>query len=730
MSKIREHIMYYLELKKKLDIAAARVVNEKRNLENTATDYGLPQKLLKRKVDILRRLNTYFEETLLYDNAIRSVMYNYKTLSEAATYYKLNPEDIKKEIAQYNILLRNNKIKGPYEYDKPLDKERIFTFKEELSLLDQLRNWKYKDQSLCTCLICAMVLLVSLGYQSAREKNKKYLPAWDMYQQADRHWLVNFEMTHSSRLSQLYQYDTVQELYETCKNKQLDETCKNKQLHETRTNKQPSSLVLSDEKNIFKVPSSTPVITNSSSRKRKHSFPNKFSQLNLDEAITQTSQTATSTISQNNQDTLTDHDKIASGNILQKKNSDSSQAYNQNTTELRNLNTPMEQKSKVIFEKQTASASFATNQFQNDLPSNQFQLLDCTNKYQNTLTDRDKIASGNILQKDNFDSSQAYNQNTSELKNLNTPMEQKSKVIFEKQTASASFVNNQFQNWLPTNQFQLLDCTNKYQDTLTDRNKIASGNILQKDNFDSSQAYNQNTSELRNLNTPMEQKSKVIFEKQTASASFVNNQFQNWLPTNQFQLLDCTNKYQDTLTDRDKIASGNILRKENSDSSQAYNQNTSELRNLNAPMEQKSKVIFEKQTASASFATNQFQNDLLSNQFQLLSCTNKYQNTLTDRDKIASGNILQKDNFDSSQAYNQNTSELKNLNAPMEQKSEVMFKEQTAFASFATNQFQNGLPSKQNLNYLIPQINIEKSINDISKKKIQSIANLQSSKEE
>ncbi|XP_025262616.1 dentin sialophosphoprotein [Camponotus floridanus] len=637
MSKIREYIMYYLELKKKLDIAAARVVNEKRNLENTATDYGLPQKFLKQKVDILRRLNNYFEETLLYDNAIRSVMYNYKTLLEAATYYNLNPEDIKKEINQYNILLKNNKTKGPYEYDKPLDKERIFTFKEELSLMDDLRQWKYKNQSLCTCLICAMVQLVSLAYQSAREKNKKYLPEWDMYQQADRDWLVIFEMTHSSRLSQLYQYDTVQELYETCMNKQLDETYKNKQ---------PSSLVLSDEKNIFKALSSTHSISNPSSRKRKHNIPKKINQLNLDETTTQTSRTATSTISQN--DTLTDRDKIASGNILQKENSDSSQAYNQNTSELRNLNALMEQKSEVMSENQTASASFATNQFQNGLSSNQFQLL---------------------------------------------------------------------------------DSTNKYQDILTDRDKIASDNILQKENSDSSQAYNQNTSELRNLNALMEQKSEVMSENQTASASFATNQFQNGLSSNQFQLLDSTNKYQDTLTDHDKIASGNILQKDDSDSSQAYNQNTSELRNLNALMEQKSDVMSENQIASASFATNQFQNGLSSNQFQLPDSTNKYQDTLTDHDKIASGNILQKDNFDSSQAYNQNTNELENLNAHIKQKLKIMFTEQT-FASLATNEFQNDLASKQNLNYLIPQVNIEKSINDISKKKIQSIANMQLSKEE
>lgn len=355
MSNIRDYIMYYLEIKKKLDIAAARVVNEKKHVEFIAMNYLLPKELLKQKVYILRRLSSYFEESLSYDNAIRSIMYNYRTLPETAAYYNLNPEDIQKEIDRYKKKVKHKKAKGPYEYDKPLDKERIFTFKEELSLMDDLRQWKYKSQSPCSCLICAMVQLTSLAYQSAREKKKNYLPQWDVYQQADREWLINFEMTHSCRLSQLYQYNTVQELRETC------------------NNEQPSSSLLLGEKNIFKVPDNTQVILN------RYLLKRKFNQRNHGEAITQTSQTATATISQNNQNAcaLTDYSKTTSDNIEQRENFDSSQAYNQNNK----LNVFIEQKSEVMFEEQTASTSLVTNQFQNTLLSNQSQLLDLTNKY-------------------------------------------------------------------------------------------------------------------------------------------------------------------------------------------------------------------------------------------------------------------------------------------------------------------------------------------------------------
>ncbi|XP_050453481.1 uncharacterized protein LOC126852577 isoform X2 [Cataglyphis hispanica] len=247
MAEIRENIINYLKLKTKLDIAAARIINEKLHIENTAINYGINHNLLRQKVEILERLNDYFEETLLYENAVRSVMSNHKTLSEAETYFKLSSKIITKEINRYNKLYSAGKTKGPYEYDNPLDdKGRVFTFKEELALLDDLRNWIWKCTSPCTCLICAMVQLSSLAYQFAQKKNKSYPSTWDFYQRADKNWLIAFEMAHSCRLAKLYP---------NCKNvEQFFETCKNKQ--------QPSSLY--NESNIFKVPSGTQIL-----RKRK-----------------------------------------------------------------------------------------------------------------------------------------------------------------------------------------------------------------------------------------------------------------------------------------------------------------------------------------------------------------------------------------------------------------------------------------------------------------------------
>lgn len=342
MSVIRENIINYLKIKTRLDIAAARVMNEKLPIESTAIYYGLCQNILTQKVDILERLNDYFEESLLYETVVRSVMYNYNTLQQAATFYKLSPTIITKEINQYNELCAAGKTKGPYEYDKPLDdKGRVFTFKEELSLLDDLRDWKWKSTSPCTCLICAMVELLSLAYQFAQKKNKSYPPVWNFYQRADENWLIAFEMAHSCRLSKLYPHcNNVEEFYEICKNKQ-------------------QSLSL-DERNTFKIPSSTQNL-------RKRKLDNSLNIV----ATKQPFQITTSTVAQNDQDTnnlmnplfdisniesnnaketacasflndqsenmpapldLTNMFEITNNSISQKENFDPSQAYNADVT--------------------------------------------------------------------------------------------------------------------------------------------------------------------------------------------------------------------------------------------------------------------------------------------------------------------------------------------------------------------------------------------------------------
>lgn len=341
MSELRTYIINYLKLKRRLDIAAARVVNEKLHIENTAKHYGLFTHFLTQKVEILERLNDYFEESLLYENAVRSVMYNHQTLQEAERYFKLSSKIIKKEIDQYNKLCLAGKTKGPYEYDKPLDdKGRVFTFKEELSLLDDLRNWKWKCTSPCTCLICAMVHLLSLAYQLAQKKNKSYPPKWDFYQRADENWLIAFEMAHSCRLSKLYpDCKNVEEFFETCKNKE-----------------QPSSL--DNERNIFKVPSSTQNL-------RKRKLDNS---LNIDKASASTSDNKTSTVVQN---------------------------VDQNTNSLMNLLDELIVSNVVSNNAgETACASFPNDQYV-DMPA----LFNLTNQFNIT---------NNISEKENFDPSQAY----------------------------------------------------------------------------------------------------------------------------------------------------------------------------------------------------------------------------------------------------------------------------------------------------------------------------------
>ncbi|KAL6433189.1 hypothetical protein ACFW04_006428 [Cataglyphis niger] len=343
MSEIRKNIIHYLKLKKNLDIAAARIVNEKLHIEIAVITYELTdfKNLLRQKVEILERLKNYFEESLLYENAVRSVMYNYKTLSEAETYYKLSSKIITKEINKYNKLYMAGKTKGPYEYDKPLYKGRVFTFKEELALLDDLREWKWKCTSPCTCLICAMIELLSLAYQFAQKKNKSYPSTWNFHQ-ADENWLIAFEMAHSCRLSKLYPHcNNVEEFLETCKNK-------------------PQPLSLGNERNIFKVPSSTQILG-------KRKFNNS---LNIDEESVTTSDNKEFTVFQNTNSLM---------NLLDASNVESNNTESNNAEEI-------------------ASASFPYNQFEN-MPA--FNLTNQFNIHK-TLTN-------DISDKENFDPLQAYN---------------------------------------------------------------------------------------------------------------------------------------------------------------------------------------------------------------------------------------------------------------------------------------------------------------------------------
>ncbi|CAL1682322.1 unnamed protein product [Lasius platythorax] len=583
MSEFREKIKRYLELKTNLDIAARRVINEKRDIHVTAKDYGLQYTILQRKVNILRRLYDYDEECLAYDMAITNVMYGHKTVAEAAKVYKLNPETITKEISKHKYLLSKNITKGPYEYDNFLVEGRVFTFQEELSLLSELRQWKYKSPLPCTCLICAMERLPSLAYQFAKKKYILYPQTWDTYMQADEDWLVDFEMAHNF-ISKLYPHykNNVQELYETCKNKQ-------------------QFSLLFDETNIFKVPecpSSSQMFQNNGRCPTYDNFKRMYNQT-FDETTTKISQN-TPTVFQNFQKTselllntpikrkaeeifqeettasfvtdqfkntplnLTNNVEIASNyDISQKENIDSSRACNQKTSELL-LNTPIKLKSEEMFQEETASASFVTDQFKN-------MLLDVTNNVE--------IANNyNISQEENFDSSRACNQKTNEIL-LNTPMKRKAEEMFQEETASDSFVTDQFKN-TPLN--------------LTNNVEIASNyNISQKENFDSSRACNQKTSELL-LNTPIKLKSEEMFQEETASASFVTDQFKN-------TLLDVTNNV--------KIASNyNISQEENFDLSRACNQKTSELRDCYT--EWKSKVIFKTGIASVNSVTYKVDNAL------------------------------------------------------------------------------------------------------------------------
>lgn len=221
-AELRKNIEEYLKVRKYLNIAAARVVNEKKYhiIDDIAKNYEVTCALLKIKVNILNQMHDYDEERNAYETAVGSILNNMKTVEIAAARYKLNPETVRSELHRY-VWTKINVPVGPYIYDKCLDEGRIFLFREELSLMNELRQWKYKSPSPCSCFICAIELLSSLAYNFAKTNNKLYPPSWNDNMRADADWLIKFVMAHDCRLSKLYpNYDNnVQELLETCKNK-------------------------------------------------------------------------------------------------------------------------------------------------------------------------------------------------------------------------------------------------------------------------------------------------------------------------------------------------------------------------------------------------------------------------------------------------------------------------------------------------------------------------------
>ncbi|XP_050453520.1 uncharacterized protein LOC126852600 [Cataglyphis hispanica] len=199
MSDIREKIKKYLQSKKKLDEVARYVYIKNKNIHDAAKSYGVIYTHLQQKVDIIKRLLNDFKLGCALHRAVQNVLNAKESIGEAAIHYKLDPKILSREIQQYK-----DTGKKLYIYNKPVDVNTgIFTFDEELLLLKRLSQRKMRSL-FCACQICTMEVLLSLAYEFAQEKKKRYPETWNKYKRADEKWLIKFEMIHSIKLSIMF----------------------------------------------------------------------------------------------------------------------------------------------------------------------------------------------------------------------------------------------------------------------------------------------------------------------------------------------------------------------------------------------------------------------------------------------------------------------------------------------------------------------------------------------
>ncbi|CAL1681406.1 unnamed protein product [Lasius platythorax] len=74
-----------------------------------------------------------------------------------------------------------------YKYDSVIQLSKIFTYLEEITIVNHLRTWEEESKSdECKCRLCALIHLSKLAHQFAKEKNT-YPKKWD--EKAKLEWL-------------------------------------------------------------------------------------------------------------------------------------------------------------------------------------------------------------------------------------------------------------------------------------------------------------------------------------------------------------------------------------------------------------------------------------------------------------------------------------------------------------------------------------------------------------
>lgn len=178
-----------LTLKDWLNSALAMTLSRKRTKTVAAMCNQYDYVPMLKRIKVSRDREECINATMKFEEAVKEILAGVSD-SSVAERYGLDLETLRNEVFRF----RNSRA-ALYEYNAT---GRIFTYKEELNLLEVLATVPHSH---CACQTCTLERLPFLAYHVARQKDKPYPREWDRQQQAGRGWLTNFQIEYDYEIS-------------------------------------------------------------------------------------------------------------------------------------------------------------------------------------------------------------------------------------------------------------------------------------------------------------------------------------------------------------------------------------------------------------------------------------------------------------------------------------------------------------------------------------------------
>ena len=208
----RRFIEEHCQIKEKLEIVANEILNNNRPV----ADVGEESKLntLGIKITILNHKREYNEKKWKYEAAVYHYMS--KRMSKRISYWKIQSlygiqiNTLSKEVM---LAKENLNLGKKYQYDRKVELvqssnyQKSFTYQEEQSLLNSLKNWVINEKQSNPLLSVIHIFnqLSILAYNFGKDKGV-YPSYWDNNQRADVCWLMRFEMRHTEEIVTLLNF--------------------------------------------------------------------------------------------------------------------------------------------------------------------------------------------------------------------------------------------------------------------------------------------------------------------------------------------------------------------------------------------------------------------------------------------------------------------------------------------------------------------------------------------